>query len=519
MILTPSRRAILGGLVAAPFILPSRGLAQLGFADFPFTLGVTAGDAAPDGFVLWTRLAPSPLEAHGGMPTSKVAVDWEVAEDDGFRTIAAKGSELAWPELAHSVHAEVTGLRPGRPYWYRFRCAGEKSLTGMARTLPAANARIDRVRFAAAGCQHYEAGHYTAYRHLADEPDVDFVFHYGDYIYEYSSGFVLDGLRRVITPTRRYESAHEPFGLEDYRRRYAWTTLDADLQAARAAHPWYVSYDDHEVENNWVGDIDQDNDPPAIFALRRKAALQAWYEHMPVRRTSIPSADGTVEFRRRADFGDLLRGHFLNTRLYRSDQPCGDGFVPACPDMKGQVLGSAQEAWLDEGLRGSSQRWQLLAQQVMVAPVDRRIPDKDDAKPVFNMDSWAGYPLARRRLYDRIAAHRGGNVVVVTGDEHQNWVNDLVAENGRPVASEYVATSISSGGDGWDLRPGNEKIMADNGFVKWTNDRRGYLLCDVTREAWTGHFRTVDAVTEKGRPIVTAGSWAVAAGTPGLVKA
>jgi len=518
-LLIPSRRAVIGGLAAAPFILPSALRGQVGYADYPFTLGVASGDALPDGFVIWTRLAPRPLEPQGGMPLDPVPVDWEVAEDENFRTIVAKGTETARPELAHSVHVEVAGLKPGRPYWYRFRSAGERSLAGLARTLPAPGAVVDKVRFASVGCQHFEAGWYTAYRHVAEET-LDFVFHYGDYIYEYSPGTVLDAFNRPIEPTRRYVG-REPYTLGDYRIRYAQETLDTDLQAARAAHPWFCSYDDHEVQNNWASQYDEHGTPPELFLLRRRQALQAWYEHMPVRRASFPAADGTVEFRRRADYGDLLRGHFLNTRLYRSDQPCGDGFKPACPGVgaaDAQVLGAAQERWLGEGLESSRQRWQLIAQQVMVCPVDRRTPERDGPQPTYNMDSWAAYDAPRKRLYDQFAAHRGGNIVVVTGDEHQNWANDLMHHD-RIVSSEYVATSISSGGDGHDVRPGNEKIMADNPFVKWTNDRRGYLLTEVTPEAWTGHFRTLDAITTRGLPMKTAASWAVEAGKPGLVAA
>jgi alkaline phosphatase D len=507
----PSRRTVLAGFAATPFVLSGAARAQLGFTEYPFSLGVAAGDAMPDGFVAWTRLAPRPLEPRGGMPADAVPVDWEVAEDDGFRQVVARGQEVARPELGHSVHAEVVGLRPGRSYWYRFRCAGETSLTGRAQTLPAPDSAVDRVRFAAVGCQHFEAGWYTGYRHVAEER-LDFVFHYGDYIYEYSPGFVLDAFQRVIEPVRRYLGP-EPYTLDEYRLRYAQETLDADLQAARAAHPWFCTYDDHEVQNDWAGDADRHGTPPELFRLRRAQALQAWYEHMPVRRDQLP-VSGLVDCRRRADFGDLLRGHFLDTRLYRTPQPCDDGFKEVCPavsDPASRMMSAEEERWLADGLRGSRQRWQLVAQQVMVCPVDRT--RLKDGPVTLNMDSWAGYRHPRERLLGMLA--RTPNAVVVTGDEHQNWANDLMHE-GRTVASEYVATSMTSGGDGYELRPGNEAIMVRNPAVRWTNDRRGYLVCDVTRDAWTGHFRTVDAVTAKGRPIRTAGSWAVAAGRPGL---
>ncbi len=515
----PSRRTVLGGLISTPFLLPSTAWAQVGFADYPFTLGVAAGDALPDGFVIWTRLAPRPLEPQGGMPLSPVPVDWEVAEDDGFRTIVAKGTEAAHPEIAHSVHVEVAGLKPGRPYWYRFKCAGERSLSGLARTLPTVGAKLDRVRFASVGCQHFESGWYTAYRHVAEE-ELDFVFHYGDYIYEYSPGTVLDAFNRPIDPVRHY-IGREPFTLGDYRIRYAQETMDTDLQAARAAHPWFCTYDDHEVQNNWAGQWDQNGTPPELFLLRRRQALQAWYEHMPVRRASFPSADGAVEFRRRADYGDLVRMHFPNTRLYRTDQPCGDNFKPACPGMNApgaQMINAEQERWLGDGFASSRQRWQGLAQQVMMAPLDRRTVDRNGPEPILNMDSWAGYPAQRERLFALFGRHPGGNVVVLTGDEHQNFAQDLM-HSGKVVGSEFVATSISSGGDGHDVRPGNEKLMADNPNLKWTNDRRGYVVSEVTPGTWTGQFRTLDAVTEKGLPVKTAGSWAIEAGKPGLVKA
>ena len=511
-----SRRTVLGGMTAAT-LLSGPARSQLRFASYPFSLGVASGDASPDGFVLWTRLAPDPLAPLGGMPRHALPVDWEVAEDDGFRTIVAKGQALAAPELAHSVHAEVAGLKPGRSYWYRFHVAGDTSLTGRAATLPAAGTTVDRVRFAAVGCQHFEAGWYTAYRHVAAE-DLDFVFHYGDYIYEYSPGTVLDAFHRPIDPVRRYIGP-EPYGIDEYRIRYAQETLDTDLQAARAAHPWFCTYDDHEVQNNWAGVYDQNGTAPDLFVTRRRMALQAWYEHMPVRRGSFPQANGDVDFRRRVDYGDLVRAHFPNTRLFRTDQPCGDNFKPACPAMDApgaQMIDAAQERWLDQGLAASRQRWQLVAQQVMMAPIDRRAAGGTTA--IYNMDSWAGYPAQRERIFDRFGRHPGGNIVVVTGDEHQNYALDLT-QGGRTVASEFVATSISSGGDGADTRPGTDTLLADNPNLHWTNDRRGYVMCDVTPAAWRSQYRVVDAVTQKGLPIRTAAIWAVESGRPGLVRA
>ncbi len=515
-ILVPSRRALLGGLAAAPFVLSAKSRAAVPFADFPFPLGVAAGDALPDGFVLWTRLAPRPLEPHGGMPMVPVPVDWEVATDEKFKQIVQHGTETAWPELAHSVHVEVAGLQPNRPYWYRFKCAGDTSIAGRVQTLPPAGALIDKVSFAAVGCQHFEEGWYTAYRDVAGQP-LDFVFHYGDYIYEGHDKRPHDLAGRPVPPVRLY-SGREPYSLDDYRLRYADTKLDADLQAAHASTGWYCTYDDHEVQNNWASIWDQDGSPPEIFLYRRRAALQAWYEHMPVRSTTRPTADGVVDFRRRVDYGQLARFHYPNTRLYRSDQPCGDNFKPDCAERHAaghDMLDPAQWRWLEDGFRTSRQRWNLVPQQVMVAIPDRR--DAGATTPIYNMDSWGGYPAAQAHLLAIFADHKPGNIVVVTGDEHRNYANDLIRGD-KVVASEFVSTSITSQGDG-AVDSDAAALRAHNPFIKWINDKRGYVLCEVTAEACTGHYRTVEAVTVRDRPVTTAASWAVAAGTPGLVRA
>lgn len=516
-LLRPTRRAIVSGLVAAPAILSTRLRAELAFADFPFALGIAAGEMTADGFVLWTRLAPRPLEPHGGMPMKPVTVDWEVATDRDLKQVVARGSEVTWPELGHSVHAEVTGLQPATRYFYRFRCAGEKSFTGTVLTTPAAGAAVDRMRFASVGCQHLEDGWYTAYRDVAEQP-LDFVFHYGDYIYEEHATRYQNRLHEIAPVVRRY-SGRDPYSLDDYRLRYADTKLDPDLQAAHAAHGWYCTYDDHEVQNNWAGTIDQDKDPPAIFVMRRRAALQAWWENMPVRRAMFDEPRGVVDFHRRVDYGRLARIHYPDTRLYRSDQPCDDDFKADCPGRHTQgqdMLDAAQWRWLEEGFRSSTQRWNLLAQQVMVAMPDRR-KTTGPGTPIYNMDSWAGYPAAQARLLDLFAGHRGGNIVVLTGDEHRNFANDLVRGD-RVVASEFVSTSITSHGYGDGDYPGNV-WMTNNPFMKWVNDDRGYVLTEVTPDACVGRYRTVESVLRRDAPVREAAAWAVAAGHPGLVRA
>jgi alkaline phosphatase D len=504
------RRAFVGGVAGATIAAPSLLRSQGPIAGDPFTLGVASGDPAPDGFVIWTRLAPDPLAPQGGMPSAPVAVDWLVAEDLGFLSVVAKGRAMARAELAHSVHVEVAGLRPGRPYWYRFTAGRQRSAIGQARTLPARGATLDRVRFAVAGCQNYEHGWYSAYRHIAAEPEIDFLFHYGDYIYEEA------GHERIVTwdrrelPFVRKAAGGECVTLDEYRRRYAQEKSDPDLQAAHAACPWWVTFDDHDVQDNWAGDHDRAGDPPAIFRPRRAAALQAWYEHMPVRRTALPR-NGAVHMVRRARYGDLLDLHLLDTRQYRTDQPCGDGYVPVCPgiaDPKAEMMGRAQEAWLARGLSGGA-RWNAIGQQVMMMPLDRRTASQTGLRR--NMDSWGGYDASRERVLRHFAGR--GNVVVLTGDDHVHWVGELRRDGGRgePVAVEIVATSE---GDGYEMSPALGDVMAGNDCVKFANGQRGYVLCDVTRDRWEAKIRVLDKVSVQGGAISTRATVTVPHGRP-----
>lgn len=482
-----------GGALAAPSVLR----AQAWFGDFPFNLGVASGDPAPDGFVIWTKLAPKPFEPHGGMPITPIPVRWEVAEDDRFRTIAVKGEALARPELGHSVHVEVAGLQPDRRYFYRFFVGSERSLVGRARTAPATGAAVSRLRFAVAGCQHYESGYYTAFRHIAADDDLAFVYHYGDFIYEYAYDYNYAG--GLPVPKVRSHRLRSIVSLEDYRQHYAQYLLDMDLQAARARHSFLMSFDDHEIENNWVQDISQEADVPQdVFALRRAAAMQAWYEMMPVRRSMLPRG-GQVLASRQIGWGQLAAINLLDTRSFRSDQPCGDGFKPACTgvnDANATVLGAAQEKWLDANLASGGSRWNCIAQQIMMMPLDRRNGiHNDPGEKVLNADSWAAYDAPRRKLMKRFGA--AGNVVVLTGDEHQHYAGDLL-DGEKIVASECVITSISSGGDGQDVRPGSDEILRRNPQLKFINDQRGYGVCEVMPDTWQTHFMVLDRVSTSG---------------------
>lgn len=506
-----NRRHFIAGAATTALAAPAILRAQSVFRSFPYSLGVAAGDPSPDGFVIWTRLAPEPLAEHGGMTMEPMPVSWEVASDGGFATIVRQGETAARPELGHSVHVEVTGLEPDRPYWYRFTAGGERSFNGRARTLPLASSTPSALRFGVCGCQSWDDGYYTAYRHLARE-ELAFVYHYGDYIYEYRQGATRTGRGGGLSVATRQTVGQTLYDLADYRRRYALYKSDPDLQRAHAAHAFFHSYDDHEIADNWVQDIRGD-DPPELFRLRRAAAMQAWYEHMPVRRAQMPRW-GEAAMYRAVRFGNLAEIDILDTRQYRTDQPCDDGFKTACPGVTSAhaaVLGAEQEAWLTRNLTRRDARWNCLAQQIMMMSLDRRT--RDEPEKILNLDSWAGYETPRRRLLNRM---RGlDNVIVLTGDEHQNFAG-ILHDRDAPVAVEFVATSISSGGDGSDLRPGSDRILANNPQLKFINDQRGYLTCDVTPDEWRTNFMVMDRVSTPGGAISKRTTMAVSRGTPEL---
>jgi alkaline phosphatase D len=440
----------------------------------PFTLGVASGDPTTDGIVLWTRLAPDPL-AGGGMPQQIVPVQWEVASDERFRRVVARGTEHAVPELAHSVHAEVSGLRAGEWYWYRFKQGGSLSPVGRTRTAPGRRGRTRELAFAVTSCQNYPAGYYTAHRHMAGE-DLDFVVQLGDYIYEGPPN---------PANLRSHEGVGEPLTLENYRNRHAQYKTDVDLQACHAAFPWLVVPDDHEIDNNWADEVPQDpaQQTPEAFLARRAAAFRAYYEHMPLRRTSVPTGID-IQLHRRLTFGDLVDVYMLDTRQYRSDQ---NQVLRLDPNRT--ILGDAQEQWLLSNLAGPTARWNVLAQQVFFS--QRDFTSGPNAS--FSDDAWDNYVPERNGLRDHITAVGTTNPVVLTGDVHAAYVCDVKADFDDPasatVATELVGTSITSGGDGVDQNPGDAVQLAENPHFKLINRKRGYIRNVVTPSTWTADYR------------------------------
>lgn len=515
-VLRLSRREVLkiagtAGLAAiARPVFAQPTLARPVFKAYPFALGVASGDPLPDGVVLWTRLAPEPLDG-GGMPMTNVEVQWEIAADSRFRTVAQKGAEIARPELGHSVHVEVAGLDPGREYWFRFRAGDEVSQTGRTKTTPAFGAPVDQLRFAVCGCSHYETGYFTAFRRIADE-QFDFVFHTGDYIYEGRP----DGGRN---PGRvRQHLGQELYSVVDYRNRYAQYKSDPDLMAAHASAPFIVTWDDHEVDNDYAGDLSEQDTPVELFALRRAAAYQAYYETMPLRRGAIPTGSH-MRLYRRLQFGRLIDLSVLDTRQYRSKQACGGGSKPACAeavDRARTMLGVEQEKWLFDNLADARSTWTLLGQQV---PTFARDGQKIDPAARFQMDKWDGYVGARNRLYSRLKDARTPNPVILSGDVHQHYGSDLKLDFGNPgsetIGVEFTNTSLSADGDGADVNANWERIKGDNLHIKYHSARRGYIACTATPATMRADFMILDRVTVPDQPARIGGSLVVEAGRPG----
>lgn len=519
---TLNRRSLLRALGASALVTSGGTAFTAGawgnpvFAAYPFALGVASGDPAPDGFVIWTKIAPKPLEHGGGMPKKPVQVDWAIADDPQMRQVVQKSTATAYPELGHAVHVEADGLEPGRDYFYQFTIGDERSRIGRAKTLPPAGSPVAQVRFAAAGCQRYDDGFFTAWRRIAEER-FDFVFHYGDYIYEYR--VVRPGERPLPVPRVMPGEPDEIYTLDDYRHRYALYKLDVDLQAAHAACPFVVSYDDHEVANNWANDIAEHPVPAELFLLRRAAAFQAWYEHMPVRRAQMPRGPDIIAYRR-FTVGNLVTMNVLDTRLYRSDQPCGDGIRVGCKEAlePGRtMLGDTQERWLYDGFKNPPGRWNVLAQQVMMMRNDR---DPDPNVTALSMDKWDGGAAARDRLFAAAEDSKLANMIVLTGDIHQNWAGELKKdfsdEKSATLGVEFVGTSISTAGDGFDINDNFRALLAQSPHLKFFNSQRGYVRHVVTPERWQADYQVLDKVTTRNGQLSTRKSFVVENGKSAL---
>ena len=472
-----------------------------------FSLGVASGDPLDDRVMLWTRLAADPLAPDGASPSGDVEVAFDVATDDSFDDLVASGVAVATPALGHSVHVDVSGLRPDTWYAYRFRAGGRTSAVGRTRTFPVADASPRSLRFVFASCQDYQWGHYGAWAHVAREQDLDAVVFLGDYIYELNLG--------DLSPTRtgaRVWAGPPPESLEDYRRRYAQTKSDPQLQAAHEVAPWLVTWDDHEVSNNYAGDVGQDDIDVPASRDRRLAAYQAWYEHTPVRIEPEPVDFEQLDIHRGFTFGDLATFWVIETRQHADAPACrSDGSLvsdegPACEALEDPArsnLGQDQERWLVEGLSDSTTTWNLLANPIMLAGLNLGTPDE----PLITRDAWVGYPETRRRVLAAVQESNVSNPVVVTGDWHASFVLDVAEEPGGPtVMPEFLVSSISTVLFPTDYRE-------HNSHVRYFVAEHGYAVVSVTPRELRCDFRYVADVWDPDTGIARTDSWVLAAGS------
>jgi len=479
-------------------------LAQPRFGANPFSLGVASGYPARDGFVLWTRLLG--VEA-------PVAVRWEVAGDEAMRDVVAAGVAVASAEWGHSLHVEPRGLEPDRPYWYRFTAGEAQSPTGRARTAPRSDAAVARLRFAFASCQQYEQGFYGAHRAIAaDDPDL--VVFLGDYIYESSWGKDLV----------RSHGAPEPYALEDYRARYALYRSDPDLQASHAVAPWLVTWDDHEVDNDYADDRPEDGMERGEFLARRAAAYRAYYEHMPLPARMRPEGPD-MRIYTQVGWGALARFFMLDNRQYRSWQACprkgrkgGSNTldVKDCPRLGvpgRSMLGRAQERWLDRAFADSRAPWNVVAQSTTMAQFDQR---PGPGRRAWT-DGWDGYPAARERLLRSAVARGLKNPLVIGGDVHSFNVCNLKLDFDDPksptVASEFVGTSITS--QAWPQER-LQQYLPDNPHIVFAHSAyRGYARVEITPDRTRVDLRAMQSVQSRDAPCETLASFVVEEGRPG----
>jgi alkaline phosphatase D len=499
---------------------PDHAWSQTRFATNPFQLGVASGSPTHDSIVLWTRLLQDgPMEG-STLGDKQVAVRWDIAHDTQFTRMARSGQAQAHPALAYSVHVEVDGLQPDRWYFYRFRVGDAVSATGRTRTFPAPDAEAMHMRLAYASCQRWDHGYFSAYRHMAAE-NLDAVLFLGDYIYEYPTSAYA-----VRVPTGGWVTT-----LEGYRARYALHRSDADLQAMHAVCPWIVTWDDHEVQNDYAGHHPgQSGKPNEDFAARRAAAYQAYYEHMPLRASVLTQGVGGLasgaEMRiyGQVAFGKLATFYVLDDRQYRDAQACtpdnkaGAGTVrsaqcPSWTQSQRTLLGTAQEQWLDEALSQGRPGWNVIAQQTLFGARDFH---KTGPEQTLWNDGWDGYPAARQRVITSLQQHRVSNPVLLGGDVHENWVGHVKADYSQPnsvaVGVEFCGTSITSHGGGNNKIA--ERLARNPHFIFADTERHGYGVVDITPQQLTTTLRVVDDVRKPDSNIETLAKFVVHAGKP-----
>lgn len=474
----------------------------------PFTLGVASGDVTDTAVILWTRLAPDPLEADGGMPAGNVPVQWELSLDPQMSRVIRRGQSIATPVFAHSVHVEIEGLEPDREYWYRFVASSHESPTGRTKTLPHRDSRPDSFRFITASCQNYTHGYFVAYEHMVqDKPDL--IIHLGDYFYDTSFGETF----------RKHETEEAPVSLADFRRRHALYKTDRQLQHAHAQIPFFTTIDNHDA----IEDADPDK------SAQRAAAYQAWYEHMPVRGYKAPG-ENRFELRRRILIGDLIQISLLDGRQFRDKKEiCDNNDYPdygfgnyreRCElvfDDDRSMLGKEQEQWLRRNFETNESAWNVIASPGPFLPFRYHF----DGKELSYIGAWDMYPANRARIADALNEDKVGHPIVLSGDVHSFWAVDG-CQTGEPSERipvvEFVASSITANWPEPLARPVTENLSNNPQVRFYEPDKRGYLLHDVNDSEWKTTFRAIDDVRDLRSPATNLATFLVRKGEHGFTR-
>jgi alkaline phosphatase D len=459
----------------------------------PFRHGVASGDPLADRVILWTRVTLT-------SPPTDIPVDYVVAADPALQNVVTTGSTVAKRSADYTVKVDVSGLAAATTYYYRFYTGGVASPLGRTRTLPVGS--VDRLRIAVLSCASLAHGYFNAYRRVSRRADLDLVVHLGDYIYEHGNGEYGD--------LRTYKPPHETITLLDYRTRHNQYKADIDLRELHRQHPMIAVWDDHEITNNAWKDGAENHQPETegTWFDRLSAALRAYYEWMPVRQVSLNRRQLYRSFK----IGELAELFMLETRVSsRSEQLeptiAGEGFKQEGDfvDPARKIIASSQQDWLVNGLRNSTAKWKLIGQGVMMAPV-RTAKDFDGEDIYTGADRWDGYKPARDRLFDAIDGSPTTavkNAVVLTGDIHSSWGNELVREptsdsTYNSLGVEFVTTSVTSVGSDDPHGAISQATMEINSHVKYIDlEHRGYLLLDITPSRLSGEWWYVDTVAAK----------------------